>query len=887
MVRVSRTALLIALTASTLAAQITFEPNVGQAPTSTRYIARSGTYRLDLATGSSSLTLRNRKGSANLRLQFLSANRGAQWQHLDPLVTRANYFRGANPAHWQTNVPTFGQVREQNLYPGIDLVYHGSGARLEYDFVVAPHANPADIRMAYAGAEAVRIDRSGNLVFHTAQGDITQHKPVLYQSTALGREEVQGSFAINARHEISFQIGPYDHSRALTIDPTISFASFLGGGGSEQGNSIAVDTNGNLYIAGSTTSGSSDSNVLLRKFSPTGAQIYIADLGGKGDDFGNAIAVDSSGSVYVGGRTSSDDFPVLNPLQPKRAGNADAFLVRMNPAGNGMVFSTYLGSSADDFISAVAVDSQGAVYATGTTGGDFPTILGGFQIPNKGGLDAFVTKLDAQGKGVYSTLLGGGSDDEGRGIAVDPNGIAYVTGTTLSDSFPQFNTIYQNSRHGGVDAFLTAVNPQGNNLIYSTFLGGVSSDQGYAVALDSANAVYVAGKTASRDFPTTGSSYQKDYAGGDNDIFVAKFLPGKADVAYVTYIGSGGSDEGFGLAVDSTGAAYITGDTDSDKYPLSTDATQFRRNGARDAVLSKLNPQGNALVFSTYLGGTDNDIGYGVAVDTAGNAYVTGITSSTDFPVTQGAFQTQAGGGGNPDAFFVRYQFATTTGAPTVSGGGIVNGSNFAVGAVAPGSVISIFGANFIAAAAGATNVPLPTNLGGVSAIINGSPAPLFYVGPGQINAQVPYSVGPGTATLQVNAPNGSSSAVQFQVTQAAPYINAVNGRAVAVDAKNNLVTPQSPAKVGSTVVLYFTGVGPVNASVTSGAGSPAATSTLPNFATVGGVTAPVAYLGLTPQSVGLAQVNLVIPNLSTGDYPVLINIGGVNSNAALIAVTQ
>jgi len=868
---VNRIALLLLFPAATLSGQITFEPNVGQAPSSIRYIARSGTHRLDLTSTSA------------LDLTLLRTNPSATWQHLDPLPTRVNYFHGINAKQWHTDVPTFAQVRESNVYPGIDLVYYGSANRLEYDFVVAPHADPTRIHVAPAHGRDIQIDAEGNLLLD----NVTHHKPVAYQLSGNTREPIPCAFAVNSRNEVTFHLGPYDHSRPLTIDPTVSFSSYLGGTGTDQGNAIATDANGNTYLAGSTTSGSSDSDVLVRKFSPTGTQIFIADLGGKGDDFGNAIAADSAGSVYVGGRTSSDDFPIANALQTKRAGGADAFILRVNSAGNGLSFSSYVGGSADDFISALALDNQGAVYATGTTGADFPSSLGAFQTTNKGGLDGFVIKVDAQGTGIYSTLLGGGSDDEGRGIAVDSSGNAYVTGTTLSDSFPQFNTIYQNSRHGGVDAFLTSVNNQGTNLNYSTFLGGILSDQGYAVALDSANNVYVAGKTSSRDFPTTGSSYQKDYAGGDNDIFVAKFLPGKADVAYVTYIGSGGSDEGFGVAVDAAGNAYITGDTDSDRYPITSDATQIRRNGNREALLSKLNPQGNALIFSTYLGGTQNDIGYGVAVDPSGNAYVTGITSSTDFPVTQGAFQTQSGGNGNSDAFFVKYQFATVTGPPALNTGGVVNGSNFAAGPVAPGSVISIFGSNLIASAAGATNVPLPTNLGGVLAIINGSPAPLFYVGPSQINAQVPYSVGPGTATLQVNAPNGTTSTVQFQVAQAAPYVNALNGRAIAVDTNNNLITPQNPARVGSTVVVYFTGVGPVSGSPATGSGSPFGNSTLSNFATVGGSRATVAYLGLTPQSVGLAQANIVIPNLGTGDYPVQINIGGINSNTALIAVQQ
>ena len=878
-----RTLLCCLVAGSSVTAQITFEPNVGQAASGIHYVATDGTYRLDLSSASSRLTLKNRKGTATLQLMLAGANPAATWQHSEPLATRANYFRGRSAAEWHTNIPTFGRVTEHGVYPGIDLVYHGAAGSLEYDFVVAPHADPSRIRLHYQGAQSVALAADGSLVVHTATGTVTQHKPVLYQMAGTGRELVPGKFRLNARHEITFETGAYDHSRALTIDPTISFSSYLGGNGAEEGDGVAVDPSGNMYLVGSTTSGSSDSDFLLRKYSPNGAQVYRADFGGKGDDFGYAIRVDSTGSVYIGGRTSSDDFPLANAFQSKRAGNADAFLLRVDPSGNNLVFSTYVGSSSDDFVRAIAIDRQGAVYATGTTGGAFPSAAGFYQTTNRGGLDAFVIKLDGQGNGVYSTLLGGGSDDEGRGIAVDNSGNAYVTGTTLSDSFPQVSTIYQNSRHGGVDAFVTAVNSGGTNLIYSTFLGGALSDQGYAVAVDSSNAVYVAGKTASRDFPTTSTSYQKDYAGGDNDIFVAKFLPGKADVQYVTYIGSGGSDEGFGLAVDSTGAAYVTGDTDSDRYPVTSDATQGRRNGNRDGVLTKLNPAGSALLFSTYIGGSQNEIGYGVDVDSAGNAYVTGVTSSTDFPVTLGAFQTSSGG--NADAFFMKFLFGSTNGLPTISAGGIINGANFLPGAVAPGSLISIFGANFIASPAGATSLPLPTNLSGVSVTVNGTLARLFYVSPTQINAQVPYSTGTGAATVQVNAPNGSSSTAQLQVLQAAPALYVTDGRALAFDPNFNLITRQSPARAGSTVIVYFTGVGPVNGTVSDGAGSPAATSSLSNFATIGGVTAPAAYIGLAPGFVGVGQANLIIPNLGTGDYPVQISIGGVTSNSALIAV--
>src|SRR5579883_209787 len=431
---------------------IGFEPNQGQFAADTLYSARANGYRVDLGSSGAHIVLYRRGLPAvDIDSRLVGANTNAKWQALNPLASKASYFHGSSPSEWKTNIPLYGKVRQSSVYPGVDLVFYSNPERLEYDFVVAPGADPSRIAFRMNGARDVRVDDEGNLVMQTPAGPFVQHRPVLYQEIDGQRHAVAGRFALHAQNTVAFEVGAYDHKRPLVIDPTIGFASFIGGNNLIQGNAITLDNAGNFYIVGTTYARNGGADLLLRKFSSTGAQVFVADLGGSNDDFGQAVKVASDGTIYVAGRTNSSDFPVVNAYQRNRAGGFDAFVMRLDGTGQRMLYSTFLGGSGDDICRSLAVDTAGAVYVTGTAGADFPATSGVYQPATGGGKDAFVAKLDANGNRIYSTLLGGKNDDEAFGIALDLQNNAYVTGTTLSDDFPQLNNNYQHSRHGDVD----------------------------------------------------------------------------------------------------------------------------------------------------------------------------------------------------------------------------------------------------------------------------------------------------------------------------------------------------------------------------------------------------------------------------------------------------
>jgi Beta-propeller repeat. len=333
---------------------------------------------------------------------------------LDPLPGHSNYFRGQDQTKWLTGIPNFAQVRSAGVYPGIDLIYYGNQSRLEYDFVVAPGADPKVIRMRFDGARSMRTDAEGNLVLSTSAGDVIQQKPVIYQTIDGKRQPVAGRFSVRGRRTVAFELAHYDHARALVIDPVMVYSSFLGNGYQDEGNAVAADAAGNLYLAGDTFSVMyGDSDVLIRKIAPDGsAFLYTADMGGSDNDYGTGIAVDASGSVYVCGYSASTDFPLsAMPFQNGNAGNNNAIVARLDPQGN-VIFSTYIGGTYDDRASALAIDSQGSVYVAGSAISiDFPISAGAYQTQLRGGIDCFVVKFDSQGNGIFSTFVGGGSDD--------------------------------------------------------------------------------------------------------------------------------------------------------------------------------------------------------------------------------------------------------------------------------------------------------------------------------------------------------------------------------------------------------------------------------------------------------------------------------------------
>jgi len=647
---------------------LSFEVNQGQTAAQVDFLSQGNGYALFLAATEAVLSLQKPAPAAGdgagapdsvvLRSIFVGANPQPQVVGLDPLAGTSNYFIGSDPAQWHTNVANYGQVEYRNLYPGVDLVFYGNQRQLEYDYVVAPGTDPGVIKLAIDGAESMTIDGQGNLVLHTSAGDVAEDAPIVYQESSGVRQPVSGQFVLEGDGQIGFALGAYDHSQPLVIDPVLSYSTYLGTGDTEAFG-IAVDTAGNAYVTGA-----SGAYVFVTKLNPTGtALVYSTFLGGANVQQGLGIAVDTAGDAYVTGNTYSTDFPTTTgAFQTSLGGQANAFVTKLNPTGTALVYSTYLGGTNIDWGFGIAVDNAGNAYVTGFSEyGDFPTTAGAFQTSYGGGdSNAFVTKLNPTGTAlVYSTYLGSSASyDYGRGIAVDAAGNAYVTGYTDSNDFPTTTGAFQTSFGGFIDAFVTKLNPTGTALVYSTYLGGTGDDGGWGIAVDNAGNAYVTGSTESADFPTTTGAYQTTYV-FVGDAFVTKLNPTGTALVYSTYLGAG-EDAGRGIAVDNAGNAYVTGATGSNDFPTTTGAYQTTYGGGEyDAFVTKLNPTGTALVYSTYLGGMGNDQGNGIAVDNAGNAYATGFTGSADFPTTTGAYQTTFGG--VFDAFVTKFAFEVQT----------------------------------------------------------------------------------------------------------------------------------------------------------------------------------------------------------------------------------
>lgn len=575
----------------------------------------------------------------------------------------ANYLKGRDPAQWRTGVARYGKVEYQGVYPGVDLVYYGNQRQLEYDFIVAPGADPKQIRLGFAadGGQAItpRMDTNGDLLLPTESGEVRLHKPVVYQEIGGQRREVEGRFVLlpsssppvetgrgEGNREVGFQVAEYDHDQALVIDPILVYSTYLGGTNNDNidawGHGIAVDSSGNAYVVGWTESANfptvnpkypqlwGGKDAFITKLSANGQTVvYSTYLGGSGQDYGSDITVDGTGNAYVTGWTGSRDFPTVNAKYPQLWGDWDAFVTKLSANGRTVIYSTYLGGKNYDFGYGITADSAGNAYVTGVTwSANFPTVNARY--PQLwGSWDAFVTKLNASGqKVIYSTYLGGSDSEEGTDIAVDSIGNAYVTGWTFSADFPTVNARYRRFL-GDRDAFVTKLSANGHTVIYSTYLGGGSEDWGNGIAVDSTGNACVTGWTGSVNFPFVNSKYSQ--LRGNSDAFVTKLNADGKTVIYSIYLGGSNNDYGNGIVLDSTGNAYVTGWTNSINFPaFNTNYSQPQ--GGQDAFITKLSANGQAVVYSSYLGGTNNDSSYGVALDKAGNVYTTGITNSLNFP---------------------------------------------------------------------------------------------------------------------------------------------------------------------------------------------------------------------------------------------------------------
>lgn len=634
------------------ATPLRFEPNVGQAAPDVRFVARGGGSTMLLSSHDSVFL---QPGSAVRMNLFGAANlAGARPEGLLPSVT--NYYAGSDPKRWRAGVPNYARIRFDQVYPGIDLVYYATGQRLEYDFVVHPGADPERIRMAWTGTDSMRVNREGDLALVAHGREIRQRKPLVYQEVDGKRVEIAAGYQIDKHGVVRLALGAYDRGSPLVVDPLLVYSTYLGGPADDEGSGIAVDSSGASYITGSTQGGfptlnpeqpvfGGETDAFVTKLSPTGVLVYSTYLGGPKGDSGSGIAVDSMGAAYVAGYTFGG-FPVLNAAQPTFSGtpvtDTNAFVAKLGPTG-ALVYSTYLGGP-NTFGAGIAVDINQAAYITGQTTGGFP-LVNAEQSTYGGGLnDAFVTKLNASGGFAYSTYLGGPNTDFGSGIAVDSTGAAYVVGTT-SGGFPVVNAEQSAFGGGGFDVFVAKVAPAGS-LVYATYLGGDTADYSAAIAVDNQRSAYVTGITDG-GFPVL-NAQQATYGGNGGNAFVTKFNASGA-VVYSTYLGASASCNATAIAVDSTGAAYVTGDTGSG-FPVLNAEQPVAGGGSSNVFVTKFTPTGT-LSYSTYLGGNIQDGGSGIAVDSTGAAYVTGSTSGV-FPVLAAAQPTY--GGGASDAFVAK-----------------------------------------------------------------------------------------------------------------------------------------------------------------------------------------------------------------------------------------
>jgi len=774
---------------------LAFEVNEGQAAGQVDFLARGEGYMLSLTPGTAVLHLQQGAARDELQIQLVGANSAAVGVGQDELVTRTNYLIGSDPSQWHTNIANYGKVEYQNVYAGINLVYYGTNqGQLEYDFVVAPGADPGAIKLSIQGAQSIMLDAQGNLVLHTAGGDLVQHAPVIYQELDGQRQSVAGAFVLDGNNQFSFQIGTYDASRPLTIDPVLSYSTYLGGSSNDSGQAISVDSAGNAYITGNTysanfhtTAGSPQGalggniDVFVAKLNPSGtALVYSTYLGGTYEDQGSAIAVDAAGNAYVTGSTASNNFPVTAGAfqQTNPAGWFKGFVAKLNSTGSALLFSTYLGGSGGfDSSKAIAVDGTGNTYVTGSTSSsDFPTLnpVQAAHADNTSSfVDVFVTKLNVTGTGlVYSTFLGGSGDDFGNGIAVDAAGNAYVTGSATTThptdpswgliAFPTTPGAFQtaNASSSGVP-FVTKLDSSGSTLAYSTFIGGTSGydDRASDIAVDAVGNAYVTGSTQAADFPTTPGAFQRT-KGGYTDAFVTELNANGSTLVYSTFLGGGNTDEALGIAVDDAGNAYVMGTTDSANFPTTANALQRTKGGGYDAFVTQLNGAGSALVHSTYLGGNGDDFGMGIVVDTAGNAYLVGETDSVNFPTTAGALQSASGGWS--DAFVAKLWPAlindvsvtegnsgTTTATFTVSRSGDTTQAASVDYATANGSATA--GSDYIATSGTLTFAPGVTSLT-ISVAVNGDtviePDEVFYVNLSNASPGAGLSDGQGVGTI-------------------------------------------------------------------------------------------------------------------------------------------
>jgi len=621
----------------------------------------------------------------------------------EALSTKVNYFIGQDPNKWRRNVPTYGKIRYRNVYPGIDLVYYGNNHRVEYDFDLAPGADAANIQFAVKGADGLTVDSEGNLVLAKGASELRFQTPLLYQEIKGIRARVPGKYVLRDSTHVGFEVGSYDTTEPLVIDPVLVYSTFLGGSSDDFSNGIAVDSTGDAYVVGLTDSpnfplasiGSySDTQfrMFLTKLNSNGSNLLFADYfgGTSASDEAAGVALDSSGNAYVTGVTTSSDFPVVNAFQSALAGSEDAFLVKFSADGSSIIYSTYLGGSTLTYIggstsqfgNAVSVDPAGEAIVAGVTmATNFPT-TNAYQSSASAdqfgdwGEYGFVTKFAPNGASlVYSTYLAGSTlntstcsgcfpDSEILGVVSDASGNAYITGFTTTTDFPVTPGAFTTTSPGyylSDVGFVSKLTSSGG-LAYSTYLGGLTSSFLNAIAVDSTGSAYVTGYDIANDsFPIVTTNICDPSAASCNGAVIAKLNPAGSSLVYSTFLGTSNNMAGQAIQVDASGDAFIVGS--AVQFDLSNPIEGYAGNG--DVVVAEIDSTATSLLMATFLGGQGWEAATSLALDSNGAVYVSGETQSLDFPVTQSAFQTMWGG--QTDLFVAKIDPATN--APAVAMG--------------------------------------------------------------------------------------------------------------------------------------------------------------------------------------------------------------------------
>ncbi|MBI3664734.1 MAG: SBBP repeat-containing protein, partial [Acidobacteria bacterium] len=804
---------------------VVFEPNWGQAAPQVRFLARTAAYNVFLTDTEAVLVVSGRRPSfagclkaecrsapadhqgMSIRMKLVGAHMPQTVGGRHTTGGASNYFIGNDPKRWRTDIPHYTKVEYRGIYPGVDLVYYGNRGSLEYDFIVNPGASSGLIRLAFEGADSVRMEGSHEVVAETRLGKLRLSRPRIFQFVEGQRVELAGSYVMK-NAQVSFAIAEFDRTRPLIIDPTLSYSSYLGGSDSDNALALALDSSGNFYVAGETrsidfptTPGPFQADpdpfngfdAFITKFSPAGQVVYSSYFGGglavgyqSTADGAAGIAVDTSGNAYVVGSTWSINFPTTpGAFQPQKNYNIDAFVLKLNPAGNALLYSTYLGGFENDAGLAIAIDGAGSAYVTGWTAANwnFPVTPGAFQTHQNVYRAAFVTKFSPDGSSlVYSTFLTGHLDQRGLGIAVDGSGSAYVTGWTNSNDFPTTPGAYKVVRQGSdEDVFVTKLNADGTAPVYSTLLG--ADEEGWGVAIAPDGAAVVTGWTLSCSFPVTPGAFRttSPCVELDKEVFLTKIDPAGSALVYSTYFGGRGSEEPRALVLDNAGRPCLTGWTNSSDFPTTPDRLQGVLSGPTDAFVMQLSGDGKSLVFSSYLGGNGSDEGWDLAVDAGGNFYLVGFTESSDFPITSGASQGSIGG--PRDGFVAKIVSGAASTFTTVSAASFLTNLP-----VARDSIVSGFGQGLSGSAAGATSIPLPTTLAGVTVTMRDSTgaerlAPLFYVSPSQLNYLIPEGTAAGMAVTTVANQGRVVAAGSLQVERIAPALFAANANGQGVAA--------------------------------------------------------------------------------------------------------